>query len=138
MVARRGSVKQKANVIISDMVKPVPELHEIEAAWILADHFGCMIEFLRPIRGYKVRSADIVMNGNIWEIKSPTGVSRHTVEYLFKKALHQSRHIVIDGRRTKLTDQVIQTKIGASIHMHPRVERVIFISKQKRVIEILK
>jgi len=32
-----------------------PEPHEVEVAWILARHFGVVVEFLRPSEGYKMR-----------------------------------------------------------------------------------
>jgi hypothetical protein len=45
----------------------LPEPHEVEVAWILARHFVTVVELLRPIEGYKVKTADLVMNGLIWE-----------------------------------------------------------------------
>jgi hypothetical protein len=40
-------------VIIPNSIKPLPETHEIEVAWILAKHFKCIVEFLQPRLGYK-------------------------------------------------------------------------------------
>ena len=126
------------NVFIADTIKPAPEQHEIEVAWILARWHGCTVEFLRPTRGYKVKTADIVMNGVMWEIKSPTGTSSKTIENQLKKGAHQSRYIVIDGRRTKLADDDIQKKIVAFIHEHTRMKKVILVSKQEEVLEVLR
>jgi len=59
-------------VLVSESIKPRPEVHEIEVAWILARHYCCIVEFLQPSAGYKMKTPDIVMNGLMWEIKSPT------------------------------------------------------------------
>lgn len=64
------------NVIIPNTIKPYPEKHEVEVAWIVAKHFKFVVEFLQPRIGYRMKTPDIVMNGVMWEIKSPTGFSK--------------------------------------------------------------
>jgi len=84
-----------------------PEPHEIDAAWIIARHCMCKIEFIVPTDDYMRSSLDIRMNGVQWEIKSPSGASRkHTVKDQFDRATKQgARNLVFDGRRTKLPDE---------------------------------
>jgi len=60
-------------VIIPAELPVPPEQHEIDTAWVLARHFRAVVEFLRPIEGYKLKTADLVMNGVVWELKSLTG-----------------------------------------------------------------
>ena len=128
--------RQKASVIIPDGMKPEPEDHELTVARILAKHYSCVVEFLQPVASYKTKTPDIVMNGLMWEIKSPTGNSRKsTVEYQFK-GLKQSRNLVLDGRRTSLSDAFIRRQIEQEIARHSRVGRVIFITKSSTVIEL--
>jgi hypothetical protein len=122
-------------VIIANGMRPHPQAHEIEVAWILAKYYVCVVEFLQPSAGYKMKTPDIVMNGLMWEIKSPTGASRKaTIEYQFK-GLKQSRNLIIDGRRTKLEDEFIQKMIATEISKHSRVGRVLFITKKSLIIE---
>lgn len=129
------AVERKSEVVIPESMRPQPENHEIEIAWILARHYQCIIEFLRPSAGYKMKTPDIVMDGIMWEIKSPTGSSRKaTVEYQFK-GLKQSRNLVIDGRRTKLDDEFINKQIVLEISRHSRIGKVIFITKRNAIVE---
>ena len=129
------AMKQKSEIVIPEGMKPQPEDHEIDIAWILAKHYECIIEFLRPSAGYKMKTPDIVMDGIMWEIKSPTGRSqKFTIQDQFK-GLKQSRNLIIDGRRTKLDDILIQRQIELEMSRHTRVGRVIFITKQSIIVE---
>lgn len=125
---------QTADVIIPDGMKPLPEEHEIDVAWILARHYRCVVEFLQPTAGYKMKTPDIVMNGVMWEIKSPTGSSRRLmIQYQFK-GLKQSRNLIVDMRRTKLDDELVQKQIRIEISRHGRVGKILCITKTNRVI----
>jgi len=63
-----------------------PEPHEVDAAMILARHYKCAVEFLAPVDDYKRKTADIVMLGVLWEIKSPIGASKSTIGNQFQVA----------------------------------------------------
>lgn len=132
-------MKRHVTVIIPRYISPAPETHEREIAWILARHFNCVVEFLEPIDGYKMKTADIVMNGVMWEIKSPQGKSiAYTIQSQFRKGVRQSHALVIDGRRTTLTDSFIERQVVAELRRRSRVKKVIFITKSTKVIEYLK
>jgi len=81
------------------------------------------------------KTPDIVMNGLEWEIKSPTGMSRNTIQAQFK-GRKQSRNLIIDGRRTGIPDEVIMTRIKLELTKRIRIDRVLFVTKQKRVVEL--
>jgi hypothetical protein len=66
------ATEDKARVIIPLSLDVPPEEHEIELAWILARHYQVTVEFLKPIKGYQVKTADVVMNGLIWEFEFVT------------------------------------------------------------------
>lgn len=132
-------MKQYPSVIVPKHISPRPESHEREIAWILARHFQCRIEFLIPIDSYKTKTADIVMNGIMWEIKSPKGNSvTSTIQAQFKRGAKQSRSLIIDGRRTKLTDTYIQKQIILELRHRSRIKRVIYITKSSKVNENLR
>ena len=113
----------------------LPEPHEVEVAWILARHFGVNVEFLRPSEGYKMKTADIVMNGLIWELKSPTGSSRMTVSNQFRRASKQSTHIVFDARRVHLDEDNALSQVRVEMKKR-RFKAVLFITKAGTVLEI--
>ena len=63
-----------------------PEPHEVSAAIVLARHYQTTVEFLMPIDDYRRKTADIAMLGLEWEIKSPTGSSKYTIQKQFRRA----------------------------------------------------
>lgn len=129
-------MKQRAEVIIPENLASLPEKHEIEIAWILARHYKFVVEFLKPTDSYKSKTPDVVMDGVMWEFKSPLGSSRkHTVQYQLRIALRQSRNIVLDGRRTKLDDGFIINQLRLEIRRHNRIKSVLFITKSNKIIE---
>jgi hypothetical protein len=115
----------------------LPETHEIEAAWVLARHYRCVVEFLIPVDDYKRKTPDIVMLGLEWEMKSPIGTSRkYTIKDQFKRASKQAKNIIIDGRRTKLSDDFIINVIKRELQTRSYIRRLIFITKIHKVVEI--
>jgi len=113
-----------------------PEPHEVEAAWILARHFGAVVEFLQPSEGYKMKTADMVMNGVIWEIKSPTGSGRTTIPNQFHRASKQSSHIVFDARRVHLSEDVVLAQVRRETARRRHIRAVLFIAKDGTVLEV--
>ena len=122
-------------VLPADSPMP-PEPHEVEVAWILARHHNTVVEFLRPMEGYRLKTADLVMNGVIWELKSPTGKGRTTVPNQFKRGTKQSKHIVFDARRVQLDEASVLAQVRREAQMRRSVKAVIFIGKTGIVIEI--
>lgn len=122
-------------VIIPDNIKPAPEKHEVEVAWILARNFKCIVEFLKPVAGYRMKTADIVMNGIIWEIKSPQGKSLKSTTKRQFKGLKQSRSLIIYTARTNLDDNLIIEQIKKEKTYH-RINQLIVVTKDKRVLDI--
>jgi len=132
------SKESKANVIIPQNLDNPPEKHEISAAWILARYFNCEVKFMKPVDGYHVKTADFLINGLAWEIKSPEGKSRkNTIKNQFENAKGKSKHLIIDARRCKeLDDDFIINKARYELKNHRSVHRLLFISKNEKVLEI--
>jgi hypothetical protein len=128
--------QQKSRVIVNPNLSNPPSAHEIDAARIVAKHYDTVIEFLRPVEGYKIKTADFVMNGLMWEIKSPIGNSKLTVSRQFKIASKQSKFIVFDSRRTKLSDDFIEKQIRFEITKRTTIKKVIFIKKSAEILEL--
>jgi hypothetical protein len=127
---------QKAMVIIPENHPNPPETHEIEAAWILARHFKCIVEFIIPLDDYKRKTPDILMNGRVAEIKSPEGNSRkNTIRNQFDRANKQlANDLVIDSRSTKLDDKILCQAIEKELQARHRIKRVILIKKDAKVL----
>ena len=113
-----------------------PEPHEVDTAMILARHFQCVVEFIIPIDDYKRKSADILMQGIEWEIKSPYGASKSTIGNQFQFATKQSKNIILDTRRTKLDDENIRKKVLIEIKKRSSIKKVILVNKFENVVEI--
>lgn len=63
------------------------------------------IELIKPSLTKYVKTGDFAMLGLVWEMKSPTGGSRSTMEHIFQKAARQAHNLIIDLRRTKIQDR---------------------------------
>jgi hypothetical protein len=124
-------------IIIPYGIKPYPQATEIEVAIILSNHYNCIIEFLQPVDGYQVKTPDIVMMGNIWEIKSPTGRSKkHTIKGQFSKSQGKKHHLIIDGRQIQLDENIALNRIEFELTVHRSVQRLIYIRKNEEILEI--
>ena len=124
---RKKKVKQPnpGQVIIPSGHPNPPEPHEVDIALILSRHFQCTVEFLIQVDEYKRKTADIVMLGVEWEMKSPIGNSKSTIGNQFSVASRQSRNIIIDTRRTSLVYEMIEKKVLFEMKKRPNTKRVI-------------
>lgn len=126
----------KYKVIVETGVGDSPYPHELKAALIVAnEYFKADVLFLRPTIH---ATPDIECKGVKWEIKSPTGSGKKTIENNLRNARKQSSRIIVDFTRIKLH----QSKALANIEYYlkksgGRFDKVIIISKAKKVIEIL-
>lgn len=120
-------------VIPVDLVQPL-EAHEVSAALILAEYFESNVYVIPTGRG---KTADFLIDGVRWEVKSPTGAGKHNIQRVVRRALEQSSHIVIDVRRSKIH----QSRIVAQVRYHAResrgLRRLLLISREGEVIDIL-
>ena len=140
-IIRPMSKKKDRKLNLGQVIIPLghpnpPEPHELDAAFILARHFRCTVEFLVPIDDYKRKTADIVMFGTQWEMKSPTGASKATIENQFRRASKQSKNIIVDTRRTTLEDKEIEKSIVRETKKHSAIKKVILINKSEKVVEM--
>lgn len=93
-----GNNSPKGRVIIPSNVA-VWE-HEISAARRLAGT-GREIEFLPRIEGKDIKTADIVMDGIAWEMKSPESSNLKSLQRTLRRAGRQSPNVLIDVARMR-------------------------------------
>ena len=100
-----GTVKPGRVVVPADMPNP-PKAHELETARLLST-YGIDVTFLKEVYADGKHNPDVQMLGGIWEFKAPEGASESsTISSQFKRARRQSRHLVLDLRRTPLDDEL--------------------------------
>ena len=126
----------KYKVIVETGVIDRPHDHEMKAALIVAnEYFKSNVVFLRPSI---YSTPDIEVNNKKWEIKSPLGNGKKTIENNLRAARKQSKNIIIDFGRMKLH----QTKAIANIKFYLKnapnqFDKVIIITKNKKIIELV-
>jgi len=67
-------MKNAFRVIVRTSPKDAPYDFEISAALIIANYFKIDVVFLRPI---SLKSPDLKVKNEIWELKSPRGDSKN-------------------------------------------------------------
>lgn len=123
-------------VIINTSVADRPKDHEMKAALIVANnYFNSDVTFLRP-ETYK--TPDLEVNSVKWELKSPLGQGKKTIENNMRSARRQSKNVIIDFSRMKLHQTKALANVRYYIQKYPRqFEQVLVIAKDERVIEVL-
>ena len=125
----------KYEVIINTSLADSPKEHELSAALILAYHFKSDVIFLRPERK---KTPDIDINGVKWEIKSPRGNGKKTIDNNLRTARKQSYNIVLDLRRVKLHQNKAMIRINYYLYAGPhKIKHLKIITKSKKIIDVL-
>jgi hypothetical protein len=110
--------------------------HEMSTAQALAAA-GKDIEFIKPAKRHHAKSPDILMDGLMWEIKSPKTDKLTSIERNHKRASKQADCIIIDSRRVhKLKDASIQTFLVAKLRQQKTIKKVIFVNRKRQLIDI--
>ena len=138
MAKKKDKQNNSGQVMIPGNHPNPPMPHEIDAALVLSCHFQCTVEFIVPVDDYKRKSADILMLGVEWEIKSPIGASKSTIGNQFQTASRQSKHIILDTRRTSLEYEKIEKAVLFEMKKRSAIKRVILINKFEKVVDIRK
>lgn len=101
--------KQQGKIIIAPDLNVWP--HELKTAEALA-RAGYTVEFIRRSEEQRVKSADVLINGIIWEMKAPRADSLKAIERNLKRARWQSENIIFDCRRMKkLPEKAIEREV---------------------------
>lgn len=124
----------KYKVIIKTSLANRPEDHELSTAFIIAEYFKCDVTFLRPMNR---KTADLDINGEKWEIKSPRGSGKKTIENNLRTARKQSRYIILDLRRIKIHQTRALSRTKFFLSGPHRFKKCIIITKSANIIEIL-
>ena len=121
---------------ISNLKTP-PEKLEFEAAKYFAN-LGKDIQFICPSAIPNQHRPDIIMDGIEWEIKSPLGSSKRTIENNMRKAIKQSCNIIFDLRRIKLSEAQAINQLKKEFNHLSKLRKLYIITKSGELITLVK
>jgi len=122
------------NVIVPTNINPHPERFEIEAAGIIAEYLDADATFIARATA---KTPDVEILRIEWEIKSPLGKSKNTIENQLKRASKQSPYIIVDARRCKLHIAKIRSQLHYNVGLRKHLKQVLLINKREEV-EVIK
>lgn len=121
----------RGKIIIPGGRKPWP--HELRVANILA-MAGHNIEFLPESN---INTADFLLDGIAYELKSPFTNRPDKLERNIKRALKQSKNIIFDSSRIKeLRDDKLRSFLIKKAQEQKQIGNLIFITKHGQIIDI--
>ena len=110
--------------------------HEHKTAQALA-RAGYDVEFVRKSDVPYATSADVLIDGKLWEMKSPTASSVKAVERNLKRARWQSGCIILDSRRMKRVPAAAgERELRKHAFEIDGVVHVLFVNRHGTVIDI--
>ena len=110
--------------------------HELDTARALAAH-GHTVRFLPRIGGNGVKSADILMDGAVWEMKSPRSGNLSSLQKNLRRAGKQSRFVIVDIARMRgISDAGAERELRRLLPLVKSVRRIILITKSKDEVDI--
>jgi hypothetical protein len=111
------------------------EKHEVESIDFLKG-LGKSITLIPNSKTKNQESADIIMDGAEWEIKSPIGKGKRNLENTLKKASHQAPNIIIDLRRNEIPESKIINRIKRITKLRSRIKKLYVITKSEEFVRI--
>lgn len=126
---------KSGKIIIPAGMRPRPRQHEIDVAEVLAEHFKIDIEF---VPATERNTPDFLIDGMLWELKSPQGKGRNNIQRQLKYALKQSQNIIISAHRSKLHINKIKGELTIQFKKTRSLKRLLLIDKAGKVVEILR
>lgn len=126
---------KRGKIIIPAGVNVWP--HELDTAKALAAA-GYVVEFAERREGQHEKSADLIIAGQLWEMKAPNGSSMKAVERNLRKACAQSLNVVFDSARLKsIPDKAIERELRTCASGRVKqLKHLLFVNKRHKVIEI--
>lgn len=123
------------SIIIPEAVFPLPSAQEISAARILTGYFCCNIIFV-PRTNHK--TPDFLIKDQYWELKTPTGNGKYTLQHAIHAATSQSANIIIDVRFSKIHSNQINSILQREMNLTKSIKQLILIQKDEKIIDFQK
>lgn len=124
----------KYGIIFEPGLKPRPEPHELLAAQIIAEFYHCKVLFLRR----RINKApDLKINNKTWELKSPKGNGKRTIDNILREASKQSQNIIIYLGHCKMSGQTVISRVNHCLKFNShKIQMVKIITNKRLVIDI--
>lgn len=120
------------NVIIPSNTHPWA--HELRVAKILAST-GFVVEFLPTS---SIKTADILLDGVEFEIKSPFTNKANTIDHMIRRAIRQSPNLIIDSSRMKnIREPQVKNLLINQARRAKQLKRLILVTKSGQIIDIM-
>ena len=100
--------------------------------------YGFNIEAIIPAYTPKNKNPDILLNGAVWEMKSPEGNGKYTIQRQVHEAGSQSNKLILDLRRIKKPADKAQSEAVFHFGHSKSIRRLLIITKDKKLLEIIK
>ena len=129
-------MNKKYEVFIEEGGKSGPRQHERRLAQIVADYFESDVIFLRR-RSSKTPDLYIIKTHIRYELKSPQGGSKHTIQNNLRAVDGQSENVILDLSRAKLTDEQGISRAKEFVKSeHSRIKHLKIFTKSGRMVDI--
>lgn len=110
--------------------------HELRTAEALAAA-GYTVEFIRKSDVAYEKTADVLIDGVLWEFKAPKSGKINMIQINIRRALHQSNCVVFDSRRMKnLPNSAIEREVRLRANELRSLKHLIYISRYGKVATI--
>ena len=109
-----------------------PYPHEMFAARVISKYFRANVNFVK--KNNTAKSADLKIKNQIWEIKSPTGNSKRTMQNNLRDADDQSPNIIINLVRCKMPPEKAISRLNFQLKKAHKVKRLLVILKSGKVV----
>ena len=126
--------KKIIDVLVPHGYKPPKK--DIEAAWTLAKHYKTVVNILRPVNKYRVKTPDFQIDDKTFELKNIVSPKVDQLTTQLSRASKQAKIIVINGAKTKIHDKRIKEVCEVFAKDHKNRWKIIQICKNGRVVDI--
>lgn len=100
--------------------------------------YGFTINVICPVRTPKMRNPDILIDGAIWEMKSPVSSNLKTIKKRMHEASEQATRIIVDLRRVKKEHKKVESDIIKRFRSKGSFRRMLLITKDGSVFDYKK
>ena len=110
--------------------------HELETAEALAAA-GFEVEFVRRTEGKGAKSADVVIDGVLWEMKAPESSGEKSLDRVLRRASRQSPNVIVDAARMRrCTDRTAERDLRKLFPLISGLRRLLLVKKCREVLVI--
>lgn len=124
--------KRKTGIVIPNGVSL--EKHENDIVVFLTE-MGLDVELVPRCYKKGEKTPDAIIDGEIWEFKSPRGKGRWLIDNTIQKALRQAPNVVIDLRRTKMAERNCLAELEKQFQYRKVLKKLRVITKSRKIID---